>query len=73
MIFLIVFFSLFTTFLLIFYWWQTERMKDEALSKLKDLGNNILGKFGMSLDNFKVEKGEDGGYSVQMNQGTQSQ
>ncbi len=73
MIFLIVFFSLFTTFLLISYWWQTERMKDEALSKLKDLGNNILGKFGMSLDNFKVEKGEDGGYSVQMNQGTQSQ
>ncbi len=48
-------------------------MKDEAMSKLKDLGNSILGKFGMSLDNFKVEQGEDGGYSVKMNQNTQSQ
>ena len=29
-------------------------MKDEALGKLKDLGNSILGNFGMSLDNFKM-------------------
>ncbi len=29
-------------------------MKDEALGKLKELGNSILGNFGMSLDNFKM-------------------
>lgn len=33
--------------------------------KLKDLGNNILGKFGMSLDNFKAEQDPaTGGYSI---------
>lgn len=33
--------------------------------KLKDLGNTILGKFGMSLDNFKAEKDpETGSYSI---------
>ena len=26
------------------------------MGKLKDLGNSILGNFGMSLDNFKAEK-----------------
>jgi len=30
------------------------KMKDEALGKLKDLGNSILGNFGMSLDSFKM-------------------
>lgn len=31
-------------------------MKDEALGKLKELGNSILGNFGMSLDNFKMNQ-----------------
>ena len=30
------------------------KLKDEALGKLKSLGNSILGNFGMSLDNFKM-------------------
>jgi hypothetical protein len=33
--------------------------------KLKDLGNSLLGKFGMSLDNFKAEQDPaTGGYSI---------
>lgn len=47
---------------------RNERMKDEMLGKLKDLGNTILGKFGMSLDNFKVKQDETGSYSISMNQ-----
>lgn len=36
-----------------------------CVGKLKDLGNNILGKFGMSLDNFKAEQDPTtGGYSI---------
>ena len=35
------------------------------LGKLKDLGNTILGKFGLSLDNFKAKKDEStGAYSI---------
>ena len=38
--------------------------------KLKDLGNNVLGKFGMSLDNFKAVKDPNtGSYSINFNQG----
>jgi hypothetical protein len=33
---------------------STEKKKEEVLGGLKDLGNSILGKFGMSLDNFKM-------------------
>lgn len=36
--------------------------------QLKGLGNMILGKFGLSLDNFKMEKNEQGSYSVQFQQ-----
>ena len=31
-----------------------EKKKDEMLGQLKNLGNNLLGKFGFSLDNFKM-------------------
>jgi tetratricopeptide (TPR) repeat protein len=34
------------------------KMKDEALGKLKGLGNSILGNFGMSLDNFNMKQDE---------------
>lgn len=44
---------------------QKEEM-DEMLGKLKNLGNGLLGKFGMSLDDFKMEKNADGGYSLNM-------
>jgi len=37
--------------------------------KLKELGNTVLGKFGMSLDNFKAEKDPNtGSYSIQFKQ-----
>jgi hypothetical protein len=35
---------------------------------LQGLGNTILGKFGLSLDNFQMKKDETtGSYSVQFN------
>ena len=47
---------------------KNEKMKDEMLGKLKDLGNSILGKFGMSLDNFQMKKDpKTGSYSVNYN------
>jgi len=39
--------------------------KDEVLGNLKQLGNSILGNFGMSLDNFKMEKNSNGSYNIQ--------
>ena len=44
---------------------KEEAMKSEMLGKLKDLGNGLLGKFGMSLDNFKAVKDPNtGSYSI---------
>lgn len=43
---------------------KQEKMKEEALAKLKEMGNTILGKFGMSVDNFKAVKDPNtGSYS----------
>ncbi len=47
---------------------KQETMKKEMMDKLKGLGNTILGKFGMSLDNFKFNQKEDGTYSVNFQQ-----
>ena len=45
-----------------------ERMKSEMLGKLKDLGNGLLGKFGLSLDSFQAVKDKDtGNYSISFN------
>ncbi len=35
---------------------------------LKNIGNSILGYFGMSLDNFKLEQGQGGGYNISFKQ-----
>ena len=47
---------------------QQEKEKEEMFAKLKDLGNGILGKFGLSTDNFKFEPQNGGGYSMRFEQ-----
>lgn len=44
---------------------RIEKLKEETMGKLKDLGNSILGNFGMSLDNFKTDKDpKTGSYNI---------
>ena len=42
-----------------------DKMKDEVVGGLKQLGNMFLGNFGMSLDNFAMNQNQDGTYNVQ--------
>lgn len=46
-----------------------EKLKEETMGKLKDLGNSLLGNFGLSMDNFNATQGPDGNYSISFNQG----
>ena len=44
---------------------RIEKLKTETIGKLKDLGNSILGNFGLSLDNFNaVQDPSTGSYSI---------
>merc|ERR1719356_707096 len=48
---------------------RMEKLKEETLGKLKDLGNSILGNFGLSLDNFNaVQDPNTGSYSISFDQ-----
>ncbi|XP_078174775.1 uncharacterized protein LOC144568342 [Carex rostrata] len=45
---------------------KREQMKEEMIGKLKELGNSVLGRFGMSVDNFNAVKDPNtGSYSIQ--------
>ncbi|BGP31371.1 hypothetical protein JCM10296v2_003135 [Rhodotorula toruloides] len=43
---------------------QQDKEKDEVIGKLKDLGNTLLGKVGLSTDNFKFVEQPGGGHSI---------
>lgn len=43
---------------------QQEKEKDEMLGKLKELGNGLLGAFGLNTDMFKFDQQEGGGYNM---------
>lgn len=43
---------------------QQEMEKNEMMDKLKELGNGLLGKFGLSTDMFKFEQQAEGGYNM---------
>ena len=48
---------------------RMEKMKEETMGKLKDLGNSILGNFGLSIDNFKATKDPNtGSYNIAFEQ-----
>ncbi|GAB9462563.1 hypothetical protein Gpo141_00000051 [Globisporangium polare] len=53
---------------------RQEKMKAEMLDKLKGFGNTILGKFGLSTDNFQmVQDPNTGSYNINFNQNAQQQ
>ena len=47
---------------------RNEKMKAEMMENLKKLGNMCLNPFGLSTNNFKMERNETGSYNIQFQQ-----
>lgn len=43
---------------------EAEKQKEQMMGELKNLGNKLLGNFGLSLDNFKLNPDGKGGYNI---------
>ncbi|CAL5376491.1 unnamed protein product [Camellia sinensis] len=44
---------------------KREKMKQEMIDELKEMGNSVLGRFGMSIDNVKaIQDPNTGSYSI---------